>query len=94
MFSRKEYDLLDNFEKIVYRSSTSYHILRSKSKNYDSFLLNMVANSMRFVLIRKDVDKRSVLYNRKGHKGIQIKRVVSSKLKIDRQKLKALDSKV
>ena len=86
--------MLDNFEKIVYKSSKSYYILRSKNRECRPFLFDMVVNSMKMVLIEKNVDRRSVLYNRKGHKGIQIKRVIKAKSKKDTQKLKKLDEKI
>jgi RNase P/RNase MRP subunit POP5 len=61
----------------VVRSKKTYYIYRSKAQDKvgATTLMEMVKNSMSLVLGEKGVDKRNVLYNRQGHKRIQIKKV-------------------
>jgi len=42
---------------------------------------------MNLVIGEKGLDRRNVLYNRRGHKEIQIKRVKGPSVKVDREKM-------
>lgn len=48
----------------------------------------MIRNSMGLILGEKGVDKRSVMYNRQGHKKIQIKRVKRMGDKYEKERTK------
>lgn len=54
----------------------------------------MVRNSMGLVLGEKGVDKRSIHYNRLGHKRIQIKKVKKMNEKYDKERTKIACEKV
>ena len=43
----------------------------------------MIANSIGLVVGEQGIDRRNLVYNRRGHKQIQIKRVSKTKPKFD-----------
>jgi len=51
-------------------------------------LHSMIKMSMGLILGLKNVDRRAVLYNKRGHKDIQIKRVRRKTIKFDEDKMK------
>jgi len=51
----------------------------------------MVKNSMGLVLGEKGVDRRSVHYNKRGHKKIQIKQVNCKSIRMNWEKIKIID---
>lgn len=87
-FNKKAFDILDNFEKLVVKAKKTYYIYRSQEKERDSILMDLVANSMGLVLGEKGLDRRSYLYNRQGHKRIQIKKIKKMSEKYDKEKAK------
>lgn len=94
-FNAKEFDILDHFDELVVKSKRSYYIYRKKDgPPGETTLLEMVRNSMGLVVGERGVDKRSVLYNRQGHKRIQIKRVKRPMEKYDQQRVKTAWDKV
>lgn len=50
--------------------------------------MDLVVNSMGLVLGEKGLDRRSYLYNRQGHKKIQIKKIKKMSEKYDKEKAK------
>jgi hypothetical protein len=86
---------LDNFDQLVLRGKKTYYIYRKRPGELpDSLLLEMVRNSMALVVGERGVDKRSALYNRQGHKWIQIKRVKRTPLQFDRQRVATASEKL
>lgn len=51
--------------------------------------MDLVVNSMGLVLGEKGLDRRSYLYNRQGHKKIQIKKIKKMGEKYDKERAKA-----
>ena len=53
--------------------------------------MDMIKFSMGLVLREKNIDRQHVLYNRRGHKSVQIKRVKKEKLVLDKNKIQIID---
>lgn len=49
---------------------------------------------MGLIISEKGLDRKNILYNRKGHKSIQIKRVRKLKIKFNREKMLRTDGKI
>lgn len=95
LFSRKDYDLCDNFPKLVVQTKKNYYILRKAPvAQQRSMLSDMIRLGMGLVLVEEGLDRRHLLYNRKGHKKIQIKRVTEPKLKVDWERVQNASSRV
>jgi hypothetical protein len=94
-FNRKAFDILDNFDQLVVRAKKSYYIYRKRERDEaDTVLMDMVRNSMGLILAEKGMDRRSFLYNRQGHKWIQIKRVKRVHTDFDRERMRKADEKI
>ena len=94
-FNRKAFDILDYFDQLVVKVKKSYYIYRKREREeVDAFLMDMVRNSMGLILGEKGSDRRSLLYNRQGHKWIQIKRVRRVNKKFDRERMRSADEKI
>ena len=57
-------------------------------------LLDMLKMSMRLVVSQKSIDRRNLLYNKKGHRQIQIKRVGKYTVKLDEEDMKLVDGRL
>ena len=57
-------------------------------------LHSMIKMSMGMVLSEKGVDRKHLLYNRKGHRSIQIRRVRKQRVKFDESKKERVDGKL
>ena len=56
--------------------------------------MDMIKMSMGLVIAEKGVDRRHLLYNRKGHKSIQIKQINKKKIKLDYEEMKLVDARL
>jgi hypothetical protein len=87
--------VLDRFDELVARSKKSHYIYRRRERGQaGTALMDMVRNAMGLVVGERGVDKRSVLYNRQGHKWIQIKRLNRTAPGYDRQRARTASDKL
>ena len=93
-FNRKEYDLCDNFDNLVKKGKKSFYIIREKKGYSETMLMQMLKMSMGLIVCEKGLDRRSVLYNKKGHKKIQIKRVRKIKINYNEEKASLAKDKI
>jgi len=85
-FNNKNYDICDNYDQLAYNTGRSFFILRAKQQIRDCFLGQMIADVVNMVIAEDRPDRKSILYNRKGHKAIQIKRVSRAKIPYNKTK--------
>jgi hypothetical protein len=74
-FTKKAYDLCDEFSSAFKETNKRYYIYRRNSEldGEPSWVLNSIHESRGYVLAEEGVNRRGVLYNNHGHKVIKLK---------------------
>lgn len=76
---------------MIVKEKRSFYIFRRKKGDAEAMIMDMIKFSMGLVLREKNIDRQHVLYNRRGHKSVQIKRVKKEKLVLDKNKIQIID---
>lgn len=74
-FKEKDYDLCDDFNNLFKESGRKFFIYRKNDyyQNEASWLLNSIHETKGYVLSQVGVDRKHLLYTKKGHRQIGIK---------------------